>query len=133
VTIEVRRAADRFVARAEGRTTWHSFSFGGHYDPANVGFGALVAHNDEHLPPGTGYSDHPHHDVEIVTLVLEGALRHTDSTGRSGVLERPRGPGPDRPARPALRRARWRRARALPPRHERASLALEIVTSMLRA
>jgi quercetin 2,3-dioxygenase len=86
VTIEVRRASDRFVTQAEGRTTWHSFSFGAHYDPGNVGFGALVAHNDEQLPPGTGYPDHPHRDVEIVTVVLEGALRHTDSAGRSGVL-----------------------------------------------
>jgi quercetin 2,3-dioxygenase len=86
VTIEVRRAADRFVTRDQGRATWHSFSFGTHYDPGNVGFGALVAHNDEQLPPGTGYPDHPHRDVEIVTLVLEGALRHTDSDGRGGVL-----------------------------------------------
>lgn len=86
MTIEVRRAADRFVTRDDGRTTWHSFSFGRHYDPGNVGFGALVAHNDEQLPPGTGYPDHPHRDLEIVTVVLEGALRHTDSSGRSTVL-----------------------------------------------
>jgi len=87
VTIEVRRAADRFVTRAEGRTTRHSFSFGTHYDPGNVGFGSLVALNDERLPPGTGYPDHLHRDTEIVTVVLSGALRHTDSAGRSGVLE----------------------------------------------
>ena len=86
MTIEVRRATDRFVTRADGRTTYHSFSFGSHYDPGNVGFGALVAHNDEELPPGTGYPDHPHVDTEIVTVVLDGALRHTDSEGRSGVL-----------------------------------------------
>ena len=86
MTIEVRRAADRFVTRAEGRTTLHSFSFGPHYDPRNVGFGAITALNDENLPPGTGYPDHPHHDVEIVTVVVEGALRHTDSDGREGVL-----------------------------------------------
>ena len=86
MTIEVRRAADRFLSRAEGRSTWHSFSFGRHYDPGNVGFGALVAHNDEHLPPGTGYADHPHRDTEIVTVVVDGALRHTDSDGRTDVL-----------------------------------------------
>ena len=86
MTIEVRRATDRFVTRDAGRTTWHSFSFGRHYDPDNVGFGAMAAHNDEDLPPGTGYPDHPHRDVEIVTVVLEGALRHTDSGGRSTVL-----------------------------------------------
>jgi quercetin 2,3-dioxygenase len=87
VTIEVRRAADRFVTRAEGRATWHSFSFGAHYDPRNVGFGSLVALNDEQLPPGTGYPDHAHQDMEIVTVVLSGALRHNDSAGRTQVLE----------------------------------------------
>jgi redox-sensitive bicupin YhaK (pirin superfamily) len=87
VTIEVRRATDRFVTRAEGRTTWHSFSFSAHYDPGNVGFGSLVALNDEHLPPGTGYPDHAHRDTEIVTVVLSGALRHTDSAGATEVLE----------------------------------------------
>jgi redox-sensitive bicupin YhaK (pirin superfamily) len=86
VTIEVRRAADRFRTRADGRTTWHSFSFGVHYDPHNVGFGAMTAHNDEQLAAGTGYPDHPHRDVEIVTVVLDGALRHTDSTGRTDLL-----------------------------------------------
>lgn len=86
--IEYRTAEDRFVTRAQGRTTWHSFSFGSHYDPGNVGFASLVAHNDERLPPGTGYADHPHADLEIVTWVLTGSLRHTSSVG-SGVI----GPG----------------------------------------
>lgn len=86
--IEYRVGTDRFVTRAEGRTTQHSFSFGSHYDPRNVGFGSLVAHNDEHLPPGTGYPDHPHADLEIVTWVLAGALRHTSTVG-TGVI----GPG----------------------------------------
>jgi redox-sensitive bicupin YhaK (pirin superfamily) len=86
--IEYRRARERFRTEADGRTTWHSFSFGAHYDPANVGFGSLLAHNDELLPPGTGYPDHPHTDLEIVTWVLCGALRHTSSVG-SGVI----GPG----------------------------------------
>jgi len=84
--IRVQRAADRFVTHAEGRTTWHSFSFGAHYDPENLGFGAMVAHNDENLPPGTGYAAHPHRDTEIVTWVLEGALRHADDAGNTGVL-----------------------------------------------
>ncbi len=86
--IDYRSAVSRAVTRDEGRTTWHSFSFGAHYDPHNTGFARLVAHNDEHLPPGTGYPDHPHADLEIVTWVLAGALRHTSTTG-SGVL----GPG----------------------------------------
>jgi redox-sensitive bicupin YhaK (pirin superfamily) len=86
MAIEVRAPGDRFLTRAEGRTTWHSFSFGAHYDPANVGFGPLVALNDELLPPGTGYDDHPHRDTEIVTWVLSGALRHRDSSGHEAVV-----------------------------------------------
>ena len=86
--IEYRPAGGRFCTRDGRRTTWHSFSFGAHYNPTNVGFGSLVAHNDELLAPGTGYADHPHADLEIVTWVLSGALRHTSSVG-SGVV----GPG----------------------------------------
>ncbi len=86
--IEYRSAEDRFRTRAERRTTWHSFSFGAHYDPDNLGFGSLVAHNEEHLPPGTGYAEHPHADLEILTWVLSGSLRHTSTVGSSVV-----GPG----------------------------------------
>lgn len=70
-----------------GRETRHSFSFGPHYDPANLGFGPLVCHNDDLLEPGSGYPDHPHSELEIVTWVLEGALVHTDPTGTSHVVE----------------------------------------------
>jgi redox-sensitive bicupin YhaK (pirin superfamily) len=85
VSIELRRGASRFVTTAPGRVTRHSFSFGAHYDPANVSFGQLVCHNDDLVDPGFGYDDHPHRDVEIVTWVLSGALSHRDSAGSSGV------------------------------------------------
>lgn len=88
VMIEVRTASGRFETLEEGRTTRHSFSFGAHYDPGNVGFASLVAHNDELLPPGTGYAEHPHADTEILSVVVSGALRHTSTAG-SGEL----GPG----------------------------------------
>ena len=80
------RDGDRFLTEAAGRSTRHLYSFGAHYDPSRLGFAAMVAHNDETLPPGTGYADHPHSEIEIVTWVLSGALRHTDATGRSGLL-----------------------------------------------
>lgn len=67
--------------------TRHSFSFGPHYDPANLGFGPLVCHNDDALEPGAGYLEHPHTELEIVTWVLEGALVHTDSAGSRHVVE----------------------------------------------
>ena len=107
----VPRGGDRFVTRAEGRTTWHSFSFGAHYDPGNVGFGVLVAHNDERLPPGTGYDDHPHADLEIVTWVLTGALRHTSTVGSRSDRTRAGPAALRRQRRGALRDGRRRRSR----------------------
>jgi hypothetical protein len=91
--IDVRRAADRFTTTAAGVSSRHSFSFGRHYDPGNVAFAVLVAHNEDRLAPGHGYDLHPHTDLEIVTWVLEGSLVHTDSGGHvhelhPGVVQR---------------------------------------------
>jgi len=79
--------SDRFRTVEADRTTWHAFSFGPHYDPGNVSFGPVTCLNDDHLDPHGGYPDHPHAHAEIVTWVLEGALRHTDQHGASTVLE----------------------------------------------
>jgi len=95
--VEVRRSADRFTTvapaqpdAAEGwARTRHSFSFGEHYDPDLVGFGPLVALNDETVRAGEGYPEHTHRDVEIVSWVLSGTLGHSDSAGHSGTV----GPG----------------------------------------
>jgi quercetin 2,3-dioxygenase len=85
----VRRAGERFGTDVPGLSTRHSFSFGMHYDPDNVGFEALMAHNEERIEVARGYDDHPHRDAEIVTWVLSGALLHADSAGNSGLV-RPR-------------------------------------------
>jgi redox-sensitive bicupin YhaK (pirin superfamily) len=81
--MDVRRAADRYRGgdEAAGITSRHAFSFGPHYDPGNVRFGALIACNEERLRPGAGFGEHPHSDTEIVTWVVEGELTHRDSTG----------------------------------------------------
>lgn len=86
--LDVRRAADRFVTRTDWATTRHSFSFGAHYDPDNVGFGSLLAINEDVVRSGTGYDPHPHVDAEIVTWVLSGSLVHLDSRGHSGLVHR---------------------------------------------
>ena len=83
---EVRRAADRYLTEVDGVSTWHSFSYGAHYDADNVGFGPLIAINTERVGPSRGYDQHHHADVEIVTWVLEGELQHEDSTGRRGLI-----------------------------------------------
>ena len=88
-SVEVRRAGDRPVTRTDGIVSRHSFSFGQHYDPANVGHGLLLVHNDDLLAPGAGYDTHRHADTEIVTWVVRGRLAHEDSAGHAGVL----GPG----------------------------------------
>ncbi|TXL62330.1 pirin family protein [Aeromicrobium terrae] len=83
---EIRRSADRYVTESPDVTTFHSFSYGAHYDPQNVGFGPLIAINEENVAPGAGYDAHRHADVEIVTWVLEGALDHEDTTGHRGTI-----------------------------------------------
>ena len=86
VTVEIRRASQGYLTRERGLRTRHAFSFGGHYDPENTGFGAMVCHDDHLVGSGLGFPDHPHAVVEIVTWVLEGELVHTDSTGASATV-----------------------------------------------
>lgn len=83
---EVQRSAQRFVTHGVGAMTRHSFSYGAHYDADNVGFGQLIAVNEETVEPGHGYEPHHHADVEIVTWVLDGALLHEDTAGNRGVI-----------------------------------------------
>jgi quercetin 2,3-dioxygenase len=86
--VELRLARERFTTRAAGRLTQHCFSFGEHYDPANVAHGALLTCNDDLLASGAGYPDHAHRDIEIVTWMLSGSLVHEDSHGNRGVIHR---------------------------------------------
>ncbi len=67
--------------------THHSFSFGEHYDPERLGFGPMVCHDDHLLGSGRGFDTHHHSDLEIVTWVVSGALRHVDSSGSTTVVE----------------------------------------------
>ena len=84
--ISVHRAASRFVTQQPGITTRHCFSSGSHYDPANVAFGALIAVDEHLVSPGAGFAAHRHRGVELVSWVLDGALLHSDATGRSVVV-----------------------------------------------
>jgi redox-sensitive bicupin YhaK (pirin superfamily) len=84
VSVEIRRGTDRYTTRSVGLLTRHSFAFGEHYDPDNVRFGPLVVHDEHLLAGGRGFDEHPHRDVEVVTWVVAGALRHSDSEGHDG-------------------------------------------------
>lgn len=86
MSVEIRRGSDRFVDRALGQRTMHAFSFGAHYDADHVGFGPMVCHDDHLLGEGHGFDDHSHNDLVIVSYVVSGAVRHTDTTGATTVL-----------------------------------------------
>ena len=77
--------------RGEANHGWlhakHSFSFANYFDPKRIQFGALRVLNDDTIAPGMGFGSHPHDNMEIVTIPLEGALEHKDSMDNIGVIE----------------------------------------------
>jgi len=82
----VRPAAERFHSAHGWLDSWHSFSFAGHDDPAWRGFGPLLVINDDRIAAGGGFGMHPHSDMEIITVLVDGVLRHQDSMGHSEAL-----------------------------------------------
>lgn len=81
-------------ANKRGRTktgwldSYHSFSFGDYCDPAFMGFSDLRVINDDIVAPGMGFGMHPHADMEIISIILSGELKHQDSLGNGGVIRR---------------------------------------------
>jgi redox-sensitive bicupin YhaK (pirin superfamily) len=84
--IELRQPGERFHTELGWLDSWHSFSFGQHYDPNEQGHGLLLVNNDDRVEGNRGFGTHGHADMEIVTWVLSGQLEHQDSTGAHGVL-----------------------------------------------
>lgn len=78
---KIRRAHERGYTDIGWLKSWHSFSFGNYYDLSNMGFGMLRVINDDVIAPGAGFGSHSHDNMEIITIVLEGAVEHKDSMG----------------------------------------------------
>jgi redox-sensitive bicupin YhaK (pirin superfamily) len=68
--------------------SYHTFSFGGYYDPQRVNFGALRVLNDDTVDAGMGFDTHPHKNMEIVSIPLEGTLLHKDNMGNSSIIKK---------------------------------------------
>ncbi len=84
--IAVQKSAERGAAKAGWLDTKYSFSFANYHNPARMGFGALRVLNEDVFAPQKGFGFHAHDNMEIVTIVLEGALEHQDNQGNQGVI-----------------------------------------------
>ena len=65
----------------------HSFSFANYYNPERMHFGVLRVLNDDTVAPGRGFNTHPHDNMEIISIPLEGDLEHKDSMGNVAVIK----------------------------------------------
>lgn len=80
------KAATRGHAAHGWLDSWHTFSFAGYYDPARMHFGALRVLNDDTVAPAMGFGKHPHDNMEIISIPLEGDLQHEDTTGTKAII-----------------------------------------------
>jgi redox-sensitive bicupin YhaK (pirin superfamily) len=80
------RAHERGHAFFGWLDSYHTFSFGNYMNPDRMNFGALRVLNDDTVAPGEGFGTHPHHNMEIISIPLEGTMMHRDSMGSEQAL-----------------------------------------------
>lgn len=85
---EIHPAHERGHANHGWLDTWHSFSFADYFNPVREHFGALRVLNDDVILGGTGFGEHPHNNMEIISIPLSGELEHLDSMGHKEVIGR---------------------------------------------
>lgn len=83
--IDIRPFASLGAFTNEWLNARYHFSFSRYRNPARDGFGRLLVWNDDEVAPHTGFSPHPHENMEIITFIREGAITHRDSLGHEGV------------------------------------------------
>jgi redox-sensitive bicupin YhaK (pirin superfamily) len=81
------KASTRGHANHGWLDSYHTFSFAGYYDPTRIHFGALRVLNDDVVKGAAGFGQHPHDNMEIVSIPLRGALEHGDNTGGHGIIK----------------------------------------------
>ena len=83
----VHRAAERGFANHGWLKTYHSFSFAGYFDPKKMGFGALRVLNDDTVEGGRGFGSHPHNNMEIISIPIQGTIAHKDNQDNEKVIQ----------------------------------------------
>lgn len=81
------KASSRGHANHGWLNTFHTFSFADYYNPKRINFGALRVINDDTVTGGEGFGTHPHNNMEIISIPLNGSLEHKDSTGGHGIIK----------------------------------------------
>jgi redox-sensitive bicupin YhaK (pirin superfamily) len=84
--IKIRKSTERGHAEHGWLDSYHTFSFADYYDPEQTNFRDLRVINEDYVAPEMGFGMHPHRDMEIITYVVSGALRHSDSMGNTAVM-----------------------------------------------
>lgn len=82
------KADSRGYANHGWLKSYHTFSFANYHNPERMSFGMLRVLNDDSVDGGNGFGRHPHRDMEIISIPLEGELRHSDNMGNSGIIQK---------------------------------------------